>query len=89
MTKETIWVHKQSTLNSTCIKLPYLGFEISIHVDDSAGALPVLGRSDLRIYSGEKDMTEIILGSSYVYRIDVDTLKYVFQRIENYVGGLS
>jgi len=67
-----------------CAKFKYKGYEISIAMDDSCGALPNLSRSDIRVYRDYdgKDVTEQFC--KWQVRGDADSLKYLFSQIDMY-----
>ena len=85
--ENSIWVPKPFSKNQSCVKIPYLGFEISIAVDDSCGAFDKLCRSDLRIYANNgqgNDVIAEIMGNPNQYYVDVPMIKLVFQKIEEH-----
>ncbi len=74
-------------LNSACLKIPVWDIEISVAFDNSCGASPHLTRMDVRIYKGEVDITEEILGDERNgYITSFDQLVNIVNEVKNVKG---
>lgn len=81
-----IWAPKGMT-RSACTKIPYKGYEISIAMDDSCGAMKDYGRSDIRVFcdATAEDVSDkfYMEGCAMLYG-DAETLKHIFAVIDSF-----
>jgi hypothetical protein len=76
-----IWAPK-GMQGRSCCKIPYKGYEISIAMDDSCGALDTYSRSDIRVYRESDDVDVTHLFTDSMLYGDAETLKSVFATID-------
>lgn len=82
---DSIWSPKfPNKMQQACCKIPYKGYEISIAMDDSCGAMDTLSRSDIRIYReyDDKDVTEQFWHNEYDIHATAGNLQYIFSQID-------
>jgi hypothetical protein len=81
---DNIWAPKGMGTRSACCKIPYKGYEISIAMDDSCGALPNFSRSDIRVYRESDDVDVTGRFTDHMLYGDAETLKSVFATIDGF-----
>lgn len=79
---DTIWSPKMQ--GQACCKIPYKGYEISIAMDDSCGAMRVYGRSDIRVFrdADGSDSTELLFCSDDTVHATAENLQLAFRMID-------
>lgn len=83
-----IWSPKRVP-NGVCCKISYKGYEISIAMDDSCGALKEYSRTDIRVFaeSDDSDVTvQFLKGDEYMLYGDAETLIRIFAHIDAITG---
>lgn len=78
-----IWAMKVT--GYACTKIPYKGYEISISMDDSCGALPVYARSNIAVWHGGRNVTHNLFGEETygILPADAENLKMIFEKIDH------
>jgi len=76
-------------VSDVCVKIHYRDTEISVHFDDSCGAMDKLGRCDIRIYGGwnyEANITDIIQPKNKqgcdIYPDGIKTIVWIKRKID-------
>jgi hypothetical protein len=87
----TIFSPKRSTEDhQTCTKVVFKNYEISIAMDDSCGGLPVMGRTDIRVFfpvGSTNDVTRDFFPDYDGLLIgDSDSLYETFKRIDQHIS---
>ncbi len=85
--KVCAWLIRKNTKRaSTCTKIPYKGYEISICMDDCNGMADVLGRSDVLVFdANDNDVTVDFLGEGTI-PATAEALKQIFSIIDTRIG---
>ena len=79
--KENLDLIRKGT-NLVCTKIIFRGFEISISMDDSWGALKQLSRTNIRVYKGkhfEEDVSDF-----FGFNTDSEDLFSIMSRIDKF-----
>lgn len=77
-------ITNQYGMDSQCIKMDYLGFEVSICCERSPVKLAVYGKTDCRIYKGQEDVTHLFFEDQDNYNVGLEDLFHIKQKIDNY-----
>lgn len=65
-----------------CLKLDIGGYELSVAFDDSCGALPYMGKADIRIFKGRTDVTHHFEPNEGARRSEQDLYRIMQQLFE-------
>jgi hypothetical protein len=74
----------RASLANICVRIPYKGFVISISCDDSCGCMDDLGRSDIRVYQNDQDVTQLIMKRNATWA-EGESLKRAFRNIDEHL----
>lgn len=78
----TIWAPKFH--GQACTKIPYKGYEISISMDDSCGAMASYSRSSIAVFRGADNVSHLFHGRE---NATAENLIAIFNKIDELEGG--